>query len=67
MLDTSEVDLQFGFLALDLREAFAPMWSGLGLGGAYPGEPYQHNEFRALFSDHNPVVFKLTIPREDDD
>ena len=64
---TSEVDLQFGFLVLDLRKALAPAWEALYPTEPYPGDPYDHNTFRMRFSDHNPVVFKLVIPEEDDD
>ncbi len=32
----------------------------------YPGNPYNHDLFRATFSDHHPVAFQL-IPSEDDD
>ena len=64
---TSEVDLQFGFLVLDLREALAPAWAALHPGEPYPGDPYVHNAFRIPFSDHNPVVFKLVIPTVEDD
>jgi hypothetical protein len=32
----------------------------------YPGEPYQHNPFRARFSDHHPVSFKLKSTQDDD-
>lgn len=66
---TSEVDLRFGFLVLDLRTALAPAWDELGTGQPYPGDQnaYDHNAFRMAFSDHNPVVFKLVIPAEDDD
>lgn len=64
---TSEVDLQFGFLVLDLREALEPAWAGLHPGEPYPGDPYVHNDFRMPFSDHNPVVFKLVIPQAADD
>ncbi|NQV28785.1 MAG: hypothetical protein HQ518_30905 [Rhodopirellula sp.] len=33
----------------------------------YPGAPYNHNAFRAAYSDHHPVVFRLTVPTNDDD
>jgi len=32
------------------------------------GKPaYHHNNFRAFYSDHHPVVFKMNVPDEDDD
>lgn len=72
MLDlyrTSEADLQFGFLVLDLRRALEEAWEELETGEPYPGDEdaYDHNAFRMAFSDHNPVVFKLVIPPADDD
>ena len=33
----------------------------------YPGQSYNHNEFRKSYSDHHPVDFRLTTPASDDD
>jgi hypothetical protein len=33
----------------------------------YPGDPYDHNEFRAHYSDHHPIVFQVNVPVADDD
>jgi len=33
----------------------------------YPGDtPYNHNAFRARYSDHHPILFKLLISNDDD-
>lgn len=45
-------------------KAMKPLWSGPG---TYPGEPYEHDRFRAVYSDHDPVVFRLSVPDKDDD
>ena len=39
-----------------------PLWSGPGAypGGDAQGQGYDHDAFRALYSDHHPVVFRLT-------
>ena len=62
---TTELDGGFGFVVVDLRDAMRTAWDGTQ--GPYPGDPYDHNRFRAFYSDHNPVVFRLTIPEVDDD
>ncbi len=35
--------------------------------GAYPGDPYRHNDFRTRYSDHHPVVFNIRTGGPDDD
>ncbi len=61
---TTEIDEEFDMKVVDLVEAMQSKWE---LTGEYPGAPYDHNAFRAYFSDHDPVVFQLTMPSEDDD
>jgi len=61
---TTEVDTAFGFVVVDLVEEMRPFWIGPGV---YPGDPYVHNTFRARYSDHCPVAFRLTVPAHDDD
>jgi len=39
-------------------------WTGVGV---YPGTPYNHNRFRAVYSDHSPVAFEMVVGDEDDD
>jgi hypothetical protein len=62
---TPEIDESFDFEVIDLIEAFRTGWTGTE---AYPGgPPYDHNEFRAIYSDHHPVVFRFIVPDADDD
>jgi len=61
---TKEMDTDYDMVVIDLIAAMKPLWN---LDIAYPGDPYNHNDFRKYFSDHNPVMFKLTIPASDDD
>ena len=60
---TSEIDRAFDMQVVDLAAAMAPFWKGPE---PYPGNPYNHNAFRARYSDHHPVFFQLH-PRPDDD
>lgn len=62
---TSEIDQAFGFKVVNLVDAMRPFWTGTEV---YPGgPPYQHNEFRFHYSDHDPVVFRIKLPLHDDD
>ncbi len=63
---TSEVDLAFGFVVIDLRQAMAESWEAAHT-TPYPGDPYDHTAFRVVYSDHNPFVVKLVVPEADDD
>ena len=62
---TIELDGGFGFVVVDLIEQMRDKWDTTQ--GNYPGEPYDHNRFRAFYSDHHPVVFQLHVPDADDD
>ncbi len=66
LYNTSEVDLAFGFVVIDLVASMAEPWAASN-SGPYPGEPYDHDPFRGAYSDHNPVVFKLMLQAADDD
>lgn len=61
---TREMDEAFDMKVVSLVEAMKPFWQGAGV---YPGEPYEHDRFRAVYSDHDPVVFRLNVPDADDD
>ena len=61
---TTEIQAAGGLVVIDLVEAMRPRWQGPG---PYPGEPYNHNEFRKRYSDHHPVVFTMAVPAADDD
>jgi endonuclease/exonuclease/phosphatase family metal-dependent hydrolase len=69
---TREIDEDFDFRVFNLIEAMRPFWNS---SDPYPGgsvnpigfPEYDHNVFRAFYSDHHPVVFKMILPDEDDD
>ena len=57
---STEVDLEFDMVVVDLVETMRERWS---LPSPYPGNSYDHNEFRKFYSDHHPVVFRLGVLR----
>jgi len=61
---TTEID-GGSFRVINLIKAVKPFWSSAN--GVFCGDPYDHNEFRQCYSDHNPVFFTITIPAVDDD
>ncbi len=61
---TKEIDRVYGFQVINLIDVMRLKWSGPG---PYPGDPFQQNVFRFYYSDHNPVVFRMVIPAQDDD
>ena len=61
---TGEVDRAFDMQVIDLVDAMEPHWTSTE---PFPGRPYNHNEFRKYYSDHDPVVFRLNVPTRDDD
>lgn len=64
---TKEIDWQFDFQVVNLINAMRPYWKKQS-SARYPGdEPYDHNEFRKNYSDHHPVLFRLSLPTRDDD
>lgn len=63
---TKEYDRDFGFQVIDLVKVMKSHWPR-NASEPYPGEPYDHNAFRAVYTDHNPVVFVLDVPERDDD
>ena len=62
---TTEIDTTYDLRVFDLVTEMEPFWTYTGV--AYPGDPYNHNQFRQYYSDHNPVVFKMKVPDKDDD
>lgn len=62
---TTEVDEEYDFRVVDLIDMMKHFWNQNE--GTYPGNPYNHNEFRKYYSDHHPVVFRMIIPEQDDD
>ena len=62
---TTEIDQEYGFKVINLIEQMRPFWNSAE---QYPGDPYNHNAFRAYYSDHHPVVFRIrTLATGDDD
>lgn len=61
---TNEVDLTYDMQVVNLLEELQDDWHD---STPYPGAPYNHNAFRAVYSDHHPIVFRLHIPDYDDD
>jgi hypothetical protein len=61
---TTEIDEEFDLEVINLIEEMKPKWTS---DTPYPGDPYVHNNFRMVYSDHHPVVFRMAIPAEDDD
>ena len=48
---------------LVLAAVMKPLWTSMA---PYPGDPYNHNLFKQYFSDHRPIVFKMTSSADDD-
>ena len=65
VLYTSNELLTDQFQVIDLIEAMKTTW--LTSEGAYPGDPYDHKEFRMRYSDHHPIAFKIATNEMDDD
>ena len=59
-----KIDNQFDLKILDLSDALGEMWRQ---DDPYPGTPYNHKRFKKYYADHYPLLFRLTIPRKDDD
>lgn len=64
-LYTTEIDTIMDIHVIDLVETVRPYWVSTDVD--FPGDPYDHNLFRQYYSDHNPIVFTMVIPEEDDD
>jgi len=47
---------------IDLIGAMKPLWTG---DDPYPGDPYNHNQFKQYYSDFHKVVFQI-VGIEDD-
>ena len=69
---TNEIDKEFDFKVINLIDVMRPFWDSTD---SYPGgtknqlglPEYDHDRFRAFYSDHHPVVFKLNVLQTDDD
>jgi hypothetical protein len=58
-------EIPFHFTVIDLVATMKARWNPAL--GAFPGDPYVHNAFRTLYSDHSPVAFEITADGRDDD
>ena len=61
---TREFDQQADLQVIDLVQAMQQYWNRPE---PYPSGPYSHNKFRAAYSDHHPVWFRLMPQPYDDD
>lgn len=62
---TPEMDVQADLGVIDLVAAVRPFWTDTD--EPFPGDPYDHNRFRQVYSDHHPITFSLLIGAFDDD
>lgn len=65
---SSNIELFSGgeFQIINLIEAMRVAWFE-DFNQPYPGEdPYNHNAFRYIYSDHHPILFKLRVSQDDD-
>jgi hypothetical protein len=62
-----EIDRTLGFQIINLITEMRQPWRRQFRKLPYPGNPYNHDQFRARFSDHHPVVFRMKLPAVDDD
>jgi len=53
---SEEIDEDFDIKVLNLIDSMKISWTG---SAPYPGDPYNHNEFKQYYSDHNPVIFRI--------
>ena len=65
VLHTSNEIPEERFHVIDLVNAMKDAWSPSE--GEYPGDPYDHKEFRMRYSDHHPIAFSVNTVRKDDD
>jgi hypothetical protein len=60
---SNEIDEEFDIVVLNLIELMKGYWDG---DSPYPGEPYDHNQFKQYYSDHSPLFFRLASNGDDD-
>jgi len=64
--DTTAAEMPRRLQILDLIDLMEVPWFANHT-GPFPGNPYDHDAFRATYSDHHPIVFQLTPTEHDDD
>ncbi len=57
-------EVESDLVIVDLAATMWPYWTSEQ---PYPGDPYDHNAFRVVYSDHCPIVFGLDSGIGDDD
>lgn len=60
---SNEIDEKFDLVVLNLIKLMKPTRVSKV---RYPGDPYNHNLFRQYYSDHDPVIFRLKLTKDDD-
>ena len=63
-LQTEEINEEFGIVIIDLKKDLQELWRK---DDPYPGAPYDPNRFTKYYSAYQPIVFRLNIPKNDDD
>lgn len=65
-LIANEIEESANFRVINLIETMRVAWFE-DFDQPYPGDsPYQHNAFRARYSDHHPIVFEIPANADDD-
>ena len=63
--DTTAAEMPGQWEVLNLIEHLEAPWF-LNHSSPYPGNPYNHEAFRAAYSDHHPIAFRLILTEDDD-
>ena len=61
---SGEIDLEYDLeVMIDLVATMIAFWDHEA---PYVGNPYNPDQFRQFYSDHNPIAFRLIITDDDD-
>jgi hypothetical protein len=63
-LYTGDKIIENSWFVADLVDTMIPWWDSAN--GDYPGIPYNNRIFPQYYSDHNPVMFEMSAPWDDD-
>ena len=64
--DTTATEMPRSIEVINLIDVMEVSWH-MSNTTPYPGNPYDHNAFRAAYSDHHPIGFRLIAGESDDD
>ena len=64
--DTTAAEMPRSLEVINLIDVMEVSWH-MSNTTPYPGDPYNHNAFRAAYSDHHPIAFRLIAGDTDDD